>query len=174
MTDERLFEKYMNLGEILNPKSSFIGREGTPIASLTYDEVGQLKHHLASPTPEAMAEAFGIVFRCKSNEFYSQRVSDFLPALNWLKDSIENLMENEKALSGDVDPLLEMAGVEKLARFGELNVLVSLGQRFGKSPYEVGQWKYSLVFALMMHDKVHGDIEKTYNELLKNESKRKG
>ena len=70
------------------------------------------------------------------------------------------------------DMVFKVKLVMRLVPFGELNTLKSLAQQFGKSPDEVENWKYNLVFSLMLHDKVSGEVQKAYNEL-KYGSKRK-
>lgn len=160
------FKKYMQLQSVLGEKDVFPKIKATPLMDLTFGEVATLKNNLAKPTFESLYECFQIVFKVKLKTYVNQSVVDYFYAMNWLKNSVRELMEREaKTLSSDIDPLLDAAGIKRLVKFGELNTLKAIGQQFGKSPREIEDWKYSLVFSLMLHDKVSSEVQKEFNNL---------
>jgi hypothetical protein len=169
--DEELFKKYLrftdeNDGFYIKPRGIFAKRKASPLVELTCGEVANIKLNLANPTFDNVYDCFEMVFKVKLNTYLSQDVVSYFYALNWIKENIKKLVEREKnAFGADPDPLLEMAGVKRLAAFGELNTLISIAQKYGKSPAEVENWKYNLVFALMLQDKVAGEVQHAYNEL---------
>ncbi len=178
LEDEQLFKQYMRFTDekdpfYLKPKGVFAKRNATPLGELTFGEVANLKYNLSKPTYQNIYECFDMVFKVKLQNYLNQDVVSYLYAFNWIKDSSQKLIDREqKALNSEPDPFLEMAGVMRLVPFGELNTLKAIAQQFGKSPDEVENWKYNLVFSLMLHDKVSGEVQKAYNEL-KYGSKRK-
>ena len=171
LEDEKLFQKYMRFSNeednfYLKPKGIFAGREATPLGSLTYGEVATIKQNLAKPTFQSIYETFDLVFNIKKTTYLTQDVVSYLYALNWIKTEIKKIIEREKkTLGGDPDPLLEAAGVHRLVPFGELNTILAIAQKYGKSPEEVESWKYNLVFSMMVHDKVSGEVQTEYNKL---------
>lgn len=173
LRDEDLFRKYMRFsdpkdGFYLKPKplAIFARQKATPLGELTFGEVANMKHNLSNPNFESIFECFEMVFKVKLKQYLAQDVVSYIFALNWIKENIKKLVERENnSFNNESDPLLEMAGVKRLMPFGELNTLISLAQRFGKSIDEVENWKYNLVFTLLLHDKVSGEVQKAYNEL---------
>lgn len=171
LQDDQLFEQYMRFsdeedGFYLKPKEVFAGREATPLGSLTYGEVATIKQNLVKPTFDNLYETFDLVFKVKKITYLAQDVVSYLYALNWIKAEIKMILEREKkTLGGTPDPLLEAAGVHRLVPFGELNTILAIAQKYGKSPEEVENWKYNLVFSMMVHDKVSGEVQTEYNRL---------
>jgi len=171
LQDESLAKQYLRFSNekdpyFLKPKDMFAGRIATPLGQLTYGEVSNLKHNLSTPSFEGIYECFDAVFKVKLTTYLNQNITSYFYALNWIKEQVTIILEREnKTLGGERDPLLEMAGVHRLIPFGELNILKTIAQQFSTTPMEVENWKYNLVYSLMLHDKVSGEVQKSYNEL---------
>ncbi|SOC79835.1 hypothetical protein SAMN06296241_1372 [Salinimicrobium sediminis] len=171
LKDENLAQQYLQFtlpGNpfYLKPRGVFAKKEATPLGQLTFGQVANIKHNLSKPSFENIFECFEFVFNVKLETYLRQDVISYFYALNWITSNLKQLVEREsKSLGGDPDDLLDMAGVKRLAAFGELNTLKSIAQQFGKSPEEVENWKYNLVFSLMLHDKVSGEVQTAYNQL---------
>lgn len=169
--DEELFKKYLRFSNekdklYLKPKGEFANHKATPIGSLTYGEVSQIKHNLSNPTFENIYECFDLVFKVKFKTYLIQDVVSYFYAINWIKDEVKKIIEREKkSFSGESDLLLEMAGVNRLVPFGELNTIIPIAHKFSKSPEEIQDWKYNLVFTIMIHDKVLNEVQTEYNKL---------
>lgn len=174
LQDEAKAFQYVELQSVMKEKPVFLKRKAKPLGSLTYGEVAKLKRAISKPTFEKLLEAFQMVFGVNRNEYLNAGVVDYFYALNWIRKAILEIVEKEKKLGGnDPDPFLEMAGVKRLSAFGEMATLINLGKQFGKTPEEIENWKYNVVFSILLYEKVHGEVNKSYNEILKRNAKRK-
>jgi hypothetical protein len=161
------FEQYHNTLKLLKAKSILKGKQAKSIESLTFGEVVELKRNLSTPTIENVLRAFSLVFELSDQDVLKTDVVDFYHAFNFIKEEITIIADREqKKLSSVPDEKLKSAGIEELNIFGELNTLILIGEKFGKSPQEVENWSYSLVFSLMYHDKISNDISKRYSKIL--------
>lgn len=160
------FQNYMELQGLMAAKPIFNKRRAKKIESLEFGQVAQLKRIMLNPTYQGLIDAFKMVFGVKADDYKRAYVTDYFYAINHLRQSVTELIEKEqKALKSEPDMFMEMAGAERLNMFAELNTLVDLGKQFGKSPEEVERWPYSMVFALVLHNKITAEIMKRYHEL---------
>lgn len=172
LNEERAY-KYVELQSIMNDKPEFLKSKAKSLGHLSYGQVAKLKRTISKPTFENLFEAFHIVFGVKMNQYLNADIVSYFYALNWIRKSVKNILQKEfKALQSDVDPYLEMAGVKRLAAFGEMSTLITLGRQFSKTPEEIENWKYNLVFSIMLYDKVYGEVNKSYNEIKKSHAKK--
>lgn len=113
-----------------------------------------------------IAEAFRLVFGITTEYLINLKVVDFFHAFNWMRAELGKINEAETIrLGGISDAKWEQAGAKRLGIFRELNVLISIAKMFGCRPQDVQDWKYSLVFSLLLHDKVHGEVTKEFYRL---------
>lgn len=162
----KVFESYMELQHVLNAKPMFSNKPAKKLESLTFGEVAKLKRIVMNIRYEGLIEAFTMVFGTNKVYYEMASVTDYLPALKYINHSISILVKREmKLLSSESDPELDLAGVEKLNKFAELNVLIDLGKKFGKSPDEIQNWRYGTVFSIMLHQKTESEIQKRYIEI---------
>lgn len=160
------FQNYMELQDIMRAKPIFNKYKAKKIESLEFGQVAQLKRITLKPTYEGLINAFKMVYGCRTGQYQNANVVDYFYAINHIKQSVTALINKEqRTLVGEPDMFMEMAGAERLNIFAELNTLVLLGKQFGKSPEEVERWPYSMVFALVLHGKVSGEVQKRYYEL---------
>ena len=128
-----------------------------------------LRIHLmdsAASSNDGLLEMFTLVFGVKRSQFLNAPVVDFLIALGWLRESVSNLIQKEyHALKSNPDPDMQAAGVERLSVFAEMNTLIAIAQQYGKSPQEIETWPYNMVFSLMLHNKILGEVQKNYSEI---------
>lgn len=164
--DETKAERYLSLQNILNPLPKLGNKKATALGELSYGEVAQLKRNIAEPTVQNIFESFQMVFKIKWVEFITTDIVSFFYAINWIRTEIKELSKREaKALKSEKDPDLEMAGVKRLQPFGEFSTLIGLGEKFGKAPTEIENWKYNVVFTIMFHDKIYNEVAKNYQEI---------
>lgn len=156
---------YVELQTIMKSKPIFLNRKAKDLGQLEFGQVAQLKRNISNPTFENLYESFKMVFGTKKMEYLSADIISYFYALNWIRENIISIINKEKALAPEPDPDLEMAGVKRLSIFGEMSILINLGQKFSKTPTEIERWKYNLVFAILMYDKVHGEIQKNYMKI---------
>lgn len=172
--DEHEFAKYMTLKDCLKSKNEFDGKKGIEISSLTFAEVSEIKRIFFQPTFEGLFETFERIFKTDRHRFLRSDVISYFYALNYIGESVQKIIKNERLLSPDDDEeafLMKEAGAERLKVFQELPVLLNLARSFGTTVQEVENWKYSLVFSILLHDKIQADVRKKFDELKKSQSK---
>ena len=145
----------------------FLKYKAKKLGSLSFGNVAQLKRYIANPTYESLLEAFKMVYGVRQNQYLNADVVSFFYALNHIRESVIAINKKEKQLHSEPDADLQNAGVERLNRFGEMGTLINLGKQYAKSPAEIEEWKYNLVYAILLYDKVHGEIKKKYDEIKK-------
>ena len=171
LKDETLVKKYLRFTDpedsfYIQPSGAFRGFLGVKLGSLSYGDVSNIKQLLSNPTEDIIYHSFEKIFRVNRKQYLSAKITEFMAALNYIKEEILNTLESEKQLfDSEPDPLMEEAGAKRLIPFGELNILKSLGKQFGKSPQEVETWNYNLVISLAVHENITTEIEKNYMEL---------
>jgi len=160
------FEKYQSVLKFLKPKPFIKKNKAIPIEDLTFGQVLMIRNNLQNPTSKKISYIFATVFKMSERKLLRVKVVDFFHGLNWLQEQMKTLYEKEKVLNVSTDPKLERAGIKDLNKFGELNTLISIAERFSIAPQVVETWSYSLVFALIYHSKVSNEINKRYSEIL--------
>lgn len=165
--DAENLNNYNNLQKVMNAKDVFCGKKARSIGDLTFGEVKGLQSSFKQPSFEDVLTAFNLFFGVSKHQFLRASVIDFFYASNWLTETLIKTVENEsKALqSSDADPDMELAGSGRLSIFGELNTMFDLGERYGKDPTEISNWKYNTVFSILVHDKVIGEVRREFQRI---------
>ena len=159
------FENYHNVLKHLQPKPFM---KSSAIIDLNFGEVAKIKMLLQNTKLENIIELFKIIFKIDEGLIYKIDVVQFYETFNWINNEVKEIVEREiENLSSEPDSKLKDAGVEQLNIFKELNTLILLGEKFSTPPQEVEKWNYSLVFGLMLHNKITNDINKNLAEINK-------
>jgi len=157
---------YMELSKILNPKGIFCKKPAKSFYGLEFGQVSVIKATILKPTYAGLVQAFELVFGTPESKQKKAGIVEYFHALKYLTLEVEKILKREsKALTGKQDPFLEMAGADRLAKFGELPALKLIGMQYGKGPNEIASWPYSLVFSLLYMEAVEADVRERYNEL---------
>lgn len=128
-----------------------------------YAEVKEIIQLMSSD----VLKAYSKVFHIEIDELLKKTVTDFMPAHNWLKDQIEMILKNERVrLRGKKNSRWIQAGAERLAIFGELNVLLPIAEQFNTTVQDVEKWSYNYVFALQYRQVMYNEIMEEYNRLV--------
>ena len=158
------FESYHNVLKHLEPNPIF----NASITDFTFGEVAKIKILLQNTTFENVIELFKSIFKIDEGIIYKMDVVQFYENFNWINNEVKQIIEREvENLSSEPDSKLKDAGVDSLNIFKELNTLILLGEKFATPPQEVENWNYSLVFGLMLHNKITNDINRRLVELNK-------
>lgn len=168
LEDEDLVKKYFTLESIMKVKDDRFGKfKATPLGELGYGQVMDIKDYLHNPTFQSVFECFNIVYGVKLNEYLNMDIVSYFYALKWIKQEVTIIFENRKKVLTPLerDYYLEMAGAERLNVFGEFATLLTLGRSFGLDPEIIEKWKYNKVFSILAYDKIHGEVQKRYNQL---------
>lgn len=144
---EDRFELYHDILKYLKPMPRLGKRSAKDIETLTFGEVVSIRQGLNDPDADVVIEMFCLVFGIKKTNVLNSNVIDFYHAFNWIKDQIIEINDREQnKLSSAPDGKLKEAGIEELNVFGELNTLIALGEKFGKSPEEIKSGRIALFF----------------------------
>lgn len=165
----RDFKSYLNLQSMIGAKDVFVQKKAKSLQSIEFGQVASIKRTLVNPSYQSMFEVFNVIFGINLKQYERARAIEYLYAVNHIKREMLNLVAREnKMLSGEADPIWNMAGADRLNRFAELNTLVKLGKEYGKEPREIERWTYATVFSLVLHDKTLREVQERYYELKKN------
>ncbi len=143
-----------------------LGKYKAPdLYEMEFAEIVNIKNAIAS---QDYVTAVKLYYKIPMHFLLKTRVIEYTHALNHLTREMDTLLKREaKALSSDPDEKWVEAGIRELDRFGALNVLDDLGQEFGKSPTEIEQWPYGLVFGLLWRRTIRAGINERYSEITK-------
>jgi hypothetical protein len=158
--------------ETINAKNIFNGHRFDK-SKLTFDEVEILKGILQNPTMDNIKEMFIELFHLGNydtsadNEFNNTSVFDLFRAKKYIQDYIVKIVDTEnKVLAGVPDDKLIMINAgEKLKAVSHLLTKMRLAEQFGKSPNEIGNWKYNTVFSIMLANKLSNDVQREYQNI---------
>jgi len=121
---------------------------------------------LSDPGFDSLFDCFTIIYGVKKTAYLGADIVSYFYAMKWIKQEIVKLIDTQKkVLEGEKDFAMEMAGAERLSIFGEFATLVIVGRSFGLDPEIIENWKYNKVFSILAYDKIHGEVQKRYNEL---------
>tara|TARA_R110002012_G_scaffold190633_1_gene358212 strand:- start:20035 stop:20592 length:558 start_codon:yes stop_codon:yes gene_type:complete len=164
--DENAALPYWKLQSFMKPIAKFGRYDAKRLGEMAFGDVTSIKHAIQKPDYDSLIQIFNSVFGIKESQFLNAPVTDFLSALTWLRLSVSELIKKEyNALKTEPDQDMEAAGVHRLNIFNEMNTLIAIGQQYNKSPEEIETWKYNLVFALMLHNKIQSEVQKSYAEI---------
>ncbi len=151
--------KYDMLFDLIPEKNEFNGSV-CDFDSLTFDEVSLIKRILQEPDMDGIKMLYDI---CYNQDYTKGLIIDFFQSRKWIDKKIIEIIETEsKLLFVSPDPKLIAAGVEDLSRYGVMNTKIDLGMQFGKSPKEIGEWKYNDVLVIQARNNMMRQIEKKY------------
>jgi hypothetical protein len=161
------FNEYYNVLHHLYPKPLKKYQKVQSLTELTFGEVATIKMDIQKPSIENLLSIYKVIFGIEDKDFYSLDAVSFFHSLNWINEQIKGIIDREqKSLASEPDSKLKEAGIEQMSVFGEMNTLIAIGEKFGKTPQEVENWNYNLVFTLMLHQKKSYEINKKYQEII--------
>ena len=136
----------------------FQGAKAKSIWDLKFFEVENIKKDFQNLDDDKVIKLMDLFYG--KSDLSKVRGLQFYRAFNYIKEQLKDVYDKEKMLAGDSQQKLIDAGIKELDIFGSLNILDDLGKDFGKSPEEVEQWSYGLVFSLSLKRKKESDIRK--------------
>ena len=156
--------------DTLQPNNVFNGKRCN-LSKLTFDEVEVIKKIFLNPTIENIKDLFIELFRLGTievsaiNEFLNTSIFDLFRSKKYIQEWLTNLIETEnKQLAGIPDDKLVMINAaERLKAVSHLLTKIKLAEQFGKSPSEIGNWKYITVFTILIANKINNDIQIDYS-----------
>ncbi|HSW67676.1 MAG TPA: hypothetical protein VLH16_03765 [Bacteroidales bacterium] len=155
-------EGHQLLFEWLNGKNEFNGASAD-LEALTFAEVSTIKQILNDPTIEGYISLYEICYKQTPEAFLQGKIIEFAQSNRYILDYVKNLTDTEaRLLVCEPDPKWEQAGGGQMNMFGDLTAMIQIGEQFGLPPREVGNWKYSDVFAVMYFNLILSGVQKKY------------
>ena len=170
MEDTSLYDVFIDTLKPVNRFKNKVCKTG----SLTFDEIEVIKTVLRNPTFQDIKDLFQTCYnltgsweQSADDEFYGASVFDLFKAQRFIQEHIKGIMNREKLqLSGEADDkMLMINAAERLRPFSHQLTKMKIAEQFGCKPSEVGRWKHRDVFAILVANKVNGDITKDYHAI---------
>lgn len=156
----------------INPKNSFNGKFCN-LSLLTFDEVKVIKDIFFKPTFENIQELIIELYRLGSfeisatEEYLNTSIFDLFASKNYIQKFITDLINREnKVLQGiPDDKMITLNASERLKPVNHILTKIRLAEQFGKAPHEIGKWKYTRVFSILVANKISNDIQIEYQKM---------
>lgn len=165
------FQRMIKLGKPSNTIGGFTSKAFIELPfGMIKREIPEL---LKSDQP---AETIILIMKHQFGDFTlgSASGNEIVSFLIWIKLNMERLQLAEKNnLSSEPEPELLAAGVMKLDEFGIDPTLEKIAKDWNYTPEQVAEFPYHKIYRKMKLDKVNRDIEKKYNKIMEDKSKRK-
>ena len=159
--------------DCMNPVNSFAGKQ-CDVSKLTYDEVEVIKMIFSNPTMEDVMELIIMCFGLRGDrnqssvdQYLSTSVFDLFRANQFLQNYIKKVVDKEVLwFTGKDDDKLKMINAkERLKSVSHLLTKISLAEQFSVQETDIGGWKYSRVFTILVANKIKQDLTEEYNEI---------
>ena len=148
-----LKERNLFRGVVMNPNE------------LSYSDILVLRESLTDVSIESYFTIYKICYNQEPEEFLKGTILEFIQSNRYIINHLKQLAHREsQLLEHEPDPKWEAAGGERMSVFGGKATLIQLGEQFGKSPREIGDWKYSEVLMVMIYNNRLQSIMKLYNK----------
>ncbi|MCT4665624.1 MAG: hypothetical protein N4A45_10360 [Flavobacteriales bacterium] len=134
---------------------------------LPYAVVGEIR--ALANNPSEMPRLFHLVFGVSEVQFLNQQCQDLFTGLNYIKEqlSLIETIESKAFESDNIEDseLWKQAEGGRLQKYSYWNNTITLAEKFGKTPQEIGQMPYHEVLTVLMQLKDHGETTKRFYEL---------
>ena len=167
--------KDLNLMLKFGKSSNRIGKyESKPFIELPY---GLIKKDLpAYQKQELIGESIELIMQNQFPDFEIKKTSgnDVIGFLLWIKEQqlfIKNI--EEANLQTDPEPEMLAAGIHRLNEFGIAPMMEKIAKDWNYTPEQVEKMPYFKIYEKMKLDKVQGEINKNYQKIIEEKSKRK-
>ena len=125
---------------------------------------------------ELIGESIELIMQNQFPDFEIKKTSgnDVIGFLLWIKEQQEFIKNIEEAnLQSDPEPEMLAAGIHKLNEFGIAPMMEKIAKDWNYTPEQVEQTEYFKIYEKMKLDKVQGEINKNYQKIIEEKSKRK-
>ena len=139
--------------------------KASDVNKMMYKDFFKLTRHLGNGDIET---AFKMYYGINKYLLMLVKVTDFYPAMKYLKETIKLIRETEKEfLSGDSNFLYKEAEEGRLAKFGDMMPCFQIFNRYlgAYRVEEIECWTYSRVFTELYWMAEEASVQKKFNEL---------
>lgn len=106
--------------------------------------------------------------KCDYKDLPKKDYKDFIYYLAFIEDQVLNVLKMEQALNKpdeDDDGLLSMCGIEKLEKYGALNVIDNLAKGNMLNWSKIEELPYNQIYTKLLMDKERATVQRTYSKL---------
>lgn len=163
--------EYDNFIEIIKPENRLCNKVFDS-NKLTFNEFRTIISIFNSPNPSDLMDLFIHLYRIKGSfqisakdELLNESVFQFFRALRYLKIFVDSKLKlEEKLLYSEPDTkMLEINAYKRMEPFSTMLTKIKLAEQFGKTPEEIGNWKYTQVINILASNNVLSQINKEYH-----------
>ncbi len=103
----------------------------------------------------------------QNGSFFNGKIVELYRAQRYLTSWVENAIKRENLqLSGKIDEKwLRVNASERLAPVNHLLTKMRLAEKFSTNPDDIGGWRYSKIFTILVAEKRFNDVMHDYNEI---------
>ena len=138
---------------------TFCGVDAKDMVELTFSEVEEIKDAFKNLTDNNINRIFELIWNVKLVDS-KVRVLEFYRAFNYVISELEGIYKLEQNLGGEPSQKLVNAGIDKLRKFGSLNIIDDIAVKYHKDPEEIEGWKYNKVYWLALKIKTENEVQK--------------
>lgn len=165
-------EVYLHIIRNLEPINKIYHIEFDGFWNTSYEKYITVKKIISSQTEGWEFEAINICFNLTYPQIKNLSVYTFFSTIDYVSKNLLEILEKEKALQREPNFELLESGVEKLNKYGEVLTIDSLARSYGVSWEEIGKWKYSKIFTILMLEKERAEIQEQYMKIQERKNKR--
>lgn len=148
--------------------------ESKPFVLLPY---GLIKKDLPNlQKKELVKETIELVMKSQHPMFDIDKVSEveLVSFLLWIKEQQEFIKNiEEQKLQTEPEPEMLASGIHRLNEFGIAPTVEKIAKDWNYTPEQVEKTPYFKIYEKMKLDKVQGEINKAYQKIIEEKSKRK-
>jgi hypothetical protein len=158
--------------DCMNPRNDFAGKSCN-VSKLTFDEVEFMKGVFREPTFDNIKELFihlfnikGCIKRSAIDQYLSTSIFDLFRAKTFFQNFIKEIIDKEILQFSESDYKMDLLNAgERLRPFNHLLTKIRLAEQFSTTPSEIGGWKYSNTFTILVAIKAREDILEEYSQI---------
>ncbi len=125
---------------------------------------------------ELLEESIELIMKAQFDDFDINKASgnEIVSFLLWIKEQIEFIKTvEENNLQSDPEPEMLAAGIHRLNEFGIATTVEKIAKDWNYTPEQVEQTPYFKIYEKMKMDKIQSEINKNYQKIMEEKSKRR-
>lgn len=164
--DQGLFDVLLNT---VKPSNRLAGIEVPDISKWRFCDVMEM----GGGTPmEVVKKVLSFHGSVTEAEILAAPAKDFVALIKHIRNEVDRVSKMMETLQSEPDNDLAEAGIGQLDRFGVLTIYYGIS----KDPREwdeISEVSFAKMYNKLLMDKINGDVQKKYNQILSERQKRK-
>ena len=162
--------------DLVDANAMLNGQKSKGRMDWTFDEVTYIRKYINDFTLDNLQQIYDICFLPKKllkfvptkTKLQNLYLFEMIAWYKYISNEIKEINEYESSISNEPSIELIQAGIDRMKRFEYLNTKIPLAEKFGKSPQEIGQWKWIDVFLYSSYTATFTDIQNKHSKILAN------